>query len=40
MRPGVNADLMSGHVFLDKDSGALDDPRADNKEGRMKALIG
>jgi hypothetical protein len=40
VRPGVNADLMPGHVFLNKDSRTLNDPGTDNEEGRMHVLLG
>jgi len=32
MRPGVDAELMTGHVLFQKNSRKLDRPRANNEE--------
>lgn len=37
--PGVDADLMAGHIFLDQDLGSLNDTGANNKESCRDIFI-
>lgn len=39
MGPGVDANFVAGHVFLDQDTWVLNDAGADNKEGGRYILI-
>lgn len=39
MRPGVNGQLVTGHVFGLKDVGARDGARTNNEEGRLEVLV-
>jgi hypothetical protein len=38
--PGVNADLVATHVFLDQDPRVLNDTRSNHKKSRLDLLRG
>ena len=39
MRPGVHANVVTGHILLKQDLGALNDTRADDEEGRVELVL-
>lgn len=39
VRPSVDRNLVTLHVFLDQNIGSFDDTRTDSEEGRMKVLL-
>ena len=39
VRPGVDADLVAGHVLFNQDTWPLNHARADNKEGSLDIFI-
>jgi hypothetical protein len=39
VRPGVDADFVTGHVLFDQNGRSLNDTRADNEEGGLDILV-